>query len=127
MAQAEAQDHGLHGHAEPAQAMAHAEGQQHPIKLYLVVWGWLFILSACSYAVDYFEVQGYLRWGLILTFMMLKAGLIVAVFMHMAWERLALVYVIIVPPLVILVFVAIMVIESRYTEVIRALSFGVGP
>ncbi len=24
-----------------------AEGQQHPIKLYLVVWGWLFVLRAC--------------------------------------------------------------------------------
>ena len=30
--------------------------------------------------------------------MMLKAGLIVAVFMHMAWERLALVYAILLPP-----------------------------
>jgi len=27
---------------------------------------------------------------LIITFMLLKAGLIVAIFMHMAWERLAL-------------------------------------
>nr|WP_246591631.1 cytochrome C oxidase subunit IV family protein [Aminobacter anthyllidis] len=106
--------------------MAHAEGQQHPIKLYLVVWGWLFILSACSYAVDYFALQGMLRWSLILIFMMLKAGLIVAVFMHMAWERLALSYAIIVPPLVILVFVAIMVVESRYTEITRVLSFGTG-
>ncbi|MBE1204993.1 cytochrome C oxidase subunit IV family protein [Aminobacter carboxidus] len=126
MAQVEAQDHGLHGHAAPAPAMAHAEGQQHPIKLYLVVWGWLFILSACSYAVDYFAFQGMLRWSLILIFMMLKAGLIVAVFMHMAWERLALSYAIIVPPLVILVFVAIMVVEARYTEITRVLSFGTG-
>ena len=58
--------------------------------------------------------------------MLLKAGLIVAIFMHMAWERLALVYAIIVPPLAILVFVAIMVVESRYTELIRVLSVGVG-
>ena len=40
-----------------------------------------------------------LRWSLILLFMMLKAGLIVAVFMHMAWERLALAYAILLPPL----------------------------
>ena len=40
-----------------------------------------------------------LRWGLIIIFMLLKAGLIVAVFMHMAWERLALVYAILLPPL----------------------------
>ena len=72
--------------------------QQHPITLYLVVWGWLFVLSAFSYLVDYFHIEGYLRWSLILTFMMLKAGLIVAVFMHMAWERLALAYAILLPP-----------------------------
>ncbi len=126
MAHAEVEDQGLHGHGGHTQVAAH-EGQQHPIKLYLVVWGWLFILSACSYAVDYFGVQGLLRWSLILIFMMLKAGLIVAVFMHMAWERLALVYAIIVPPLVILVFVGIMVIESHHTEITRVLSFGAGP
>jgi hypothetical protein len=34
--------------------------QQHPIKLYLVVWGWLFVLSTCSYLVDYFGLVGYL-------------------------------------------------------------------
>ncbi|WP_027145444.1 cytochrome C oxidase subunit IV family protein [Mesorhizobium sp. WSM3626] len=127
MAQAEAREHGLQGHAAPAQAVGHAEGQQHPIRLYLVVWGWLFVLSAGSYSIDYFGLQGYLRWGLILTFMMLKAGLIVAVFMHMAWERLALAYAILVPPLLILVFVWIMVLESGYTELTRVLSFGMGP
>lgn len=126
MAQVEAQDHGLHAEAAVPPVAGHAVGQQHPIKLYLVVWGWLFVLSACSYAVDYFQLQGLLRWGLIISFMLLKAGLIVAIFMHMAWERLALVYAIIVPPLAILVFVAIMVVESRYTELIRVLSFGVG-
>jgi cytochrome c oxidase subunit IV len=109
-----------------AQAGASAEGQQHPIKLYLVVWGWLFILSTLSYLVDYFHFQGYLRWSLILLFMMLKAGLIVAVFMHMAWERLALVYAILVPPVAVLVFVSIMVLESDYTLFTRYMFFGAG-
>ena len=88
----EAQQPSLHAHVHdaPASGATHAKGQQHPIKLYLVVWGWLFVLSACSYLVDYFGFHGYLRWSLILLFMVLKAGLIVAVFMHMAWERLAL-------------------------------------
>ena len=109
-----------------AQAIAHTEGQQHPIKLYLVVWGWLFILSTCSYLVDYFNFEGYLRWSLILLFMILKAGLIVAVFMHMAWERLALMYAILVPPVLVLVFVAIMVLESDYTFLTRVIFFGTG-
>ena len=96
-----------------APAVAHVEGQQHPIKLYLVVWGWLFVLSTCSYLVDYFGLHGYSRWSLILLFMVLKAGLIVAIFMHMAWERLALMYAILVPPVLVLVFVGIMVFESK--------------
>jgi len=108
------------------QAVAHVEGQQHPIKLYLVVWGWLFVLSTCSYLVDYFGIHGYLRWSLILAFMILKAGLIVAVFMHMAWERLALVYAILVPPVLVLVFVGIMTFESNYTFFTRILFFGAG-
>ena len=101
----------------------HAKGQQHPIKLYLVVWGWLFVLSTCSYLVDYFGLHGYLRWSLILLFMVLKAGLIVAVFMHMAWERLALAYAILLPPVLVLVFVAIMVFESDYTHLLRVIFF----
>lgn len=101
----------------------HAEGQQHPIKLYLVVWAWLFVLSACSYMVDYVGLHGYLRWFLILLFMVLKAGLIVAVFMHMAWERLALACAILLPPVAVLVFVAIMVFESDYTHLTRVIFF----
>src|SRR5438876_732185 len=84
----EAQQPLLQTHVRDAIAVAatHAKGQQHPIKLYLVVWGWLFVLSTCSYLVDYFGLHGYLRWSLILLFMVLKAGLIVAVFMHMGGE-----------------------------------------
>ena len=124
--QMEGQQHSLHTHVHDALASGttHTKGQQHPIKLYLVVWGWLFVLSTCSYLVDYFGLHGYLRWSLILLFMVLKAGLIVAVFMHMAWERLALAYAILLPPVLVLVFVAIMVFESDYTHLIRVLSFG---
>ena len=105
---------------------SHAEGQQHPLRVYFVVWGWLFVLSACSYMVDYIGFEGYLRWALILTFMMLKATLIVAVFMHMKWERLALSYAILLPPVAVLVFLAIMVFESDYTLVTRLEFFGAG-
>ncbi|MGY8631109.1 cytochrome C oxidase subunit IV family protein [Bradyrhizobium sp. 14AA] len=110
-------------HGAVATGAVHATGQQHPIRLYLVVWGWLFVLSTCSYLVDYFGLHGYLRWSLILLFMVLKAGLIVAVFMHMAWERLALAYAILLPPIAVLVFVSIMVLESEYTHLLRVLFF----
>lgn len=121
--------HALHAaHDAAATGVTHAEvHQEHPIKLYMVVWAWLFILSTCSYLVDYFGLHGYLRWSLILIFMILKAGLIVAVFMHMAWERLALMYAIILPPVFVLVFVALMLFEADHTLLTRVTFFGAGP
>jgi cytochrome c oxidase subunit IV len=55
--------------------------------------------------------------------MLLKAGLIVAVFMHMVWERQALTYAILVPMFAVLVFVAIMAFESGYTSLVREVYF----
>src|ERR1700720_1176483 len=78
------------GHMETAAGHGPAEGQQHPIAVYLWIWALLFVFSTFSYLVDYFHFHGILRWSLIITFMLVKAGLIVAIFMHMAWERLAL-------------------------------------
>ncbi|HWU17874.1 MAG TPA: cytochrome C oxidase subunit IV family protein [Devosia sp.] len=101
--------------------VSHDENQQHPIRLYLVVWVWLFILSVGSYMVDILQFQGLLRWGLIVALMLLKAGLIVSIFMHMRWERLALSYAILVPPVLILVFVAMMAIEANHTLLTRVL------
>ena len=95
------------------------QGQQHPISVYFWIWGLLFVLSAASFMVDYLQFQGYLRWSLIIVFMMLKAGLIVAVFMHMMWERMALIYAILVPPLVLVVLVGLMAGEADYTFLTR--------
>ena len=103
--------------------MAAAEGQTHPIGVYLKIWGLLFVLSLGSYLVDYYHVESYLRWSLILIFMILKAGLIVAVFMHMMWERMALIYAILLPPLFVLVFVAIGALEADYTFLTRLIFF----
>lgn len=101
----------------------HAEGQQHPISIYLWIWVLLFVFSAFSYLVDYLQLQGYLRWGLILLFMSLKAGFILAIFMHLAWERLALKLAILVPPLALLVLIALMAIEGEHTFITRLASF----
>jgi len=106
--------------------MEHAQGQQHPISVYLKIWGLLFILSTMSYLVDYFHFQGYLRWFLIVLFMLLKAGLIVSVFMHMLWERLALMYAILVPTLLLLVLLGIGALEGHYTFFTRGTFFGPG-
>ena len=102
------------------------EGKTHPIGVYLKIWGLLFVLSTMSYLVDYFAIQGMMRWVLIVLFMILKAGLIVAIFMHMMWERMALIYAILVPPLVLGTLVWLMWIESDYTFWTRILFFDGG-
>jgi cytochrome c oxidase subunit IV len=117
-------EHAPRSTPRPAADPGHTTGQQHPIGTYLKVWAYLFILSTLSYLVDYFDVEGLPRWLLIITFMLLKAGLIVGIFMHMAWERMALVYAILVPPLALGTLVFLMWIEADYTLWTRILFLG---
>lgn len=100
------------------------EGQQHPIKIYLWIWLLLFVVSFFSYMVDYLQLQGALRWTLILVFMFVKAGFIVAIFMHMQWERLALKLAILGPPVAILVLIWLMSYEGFYVEDSRVEYYG---
>ena len=77
--------------------------------------------------MDYLQFQGNIRWALILTFMWLKAGAIVAVFMHMRWERPALIYMILCPPLCLLVLVGLMAIDGSFISLTRAMFFAGTP
>lgn len=105
--------------------MAQAQEQQHhPISVYLKVWGLLFVLSTLSYFVDYFKVQDLLKWFLISMFAFMKVGLIVSYFMHMRFERLALVYTIVLPPLLLLTLLGILAVEGDYTAWVRHFFFG---
>lgn len=99
--------------------VAHQEAQHHAIGVYLWVWALLFVLSVCSYLVDYLGFESYMRWGLISTFMLLKAGLIVAVFMHMAWERLAIMCLILIPPALVVFLMGLMAVEGNHTFLSR--------
>ncbi|MCX2978060.1 cytochrome C oxidase subunit IV family protein [Candidatus Marimicrobium litorale] len=103
--------------------MSETAGQQHPIGIYLKIWLLLFVFSAFSYAVDYFQLQGSLRWTLILIFMFLKAGLIISIFMHVQWERLSLKYVLFLPLTAIAVLIILMAIEADYTYLTRLIFF----
>lgn len=95
---------------------------QPPIAMYLKVWLLLFILSTFSYFVDYFNFQGALRWGLILFFMFLKAGLIISIFMHVTWERLTLKIILFLPLFAVIVFIALMFIEGDYIFINRSIT-----
>ena len=52
-----------------------------------------------------------------------KAGLVAVYFMHLKWERLSLIYTILLPPIAILVFIALMNIEANYVYLSRLLHF----
>ena len=104
--------------------MAAAEGhQEHPLKIYWFMWIALFVLSAGSYSTDFLPHGGF-RTFLILLFMMLKAGGIVAVFMHMKWERLALKFAILGPPVALMVLIWLMSYEGFYVEDTRLEYYG---
>lgn len=101
-------------------------GQQHPLGIYYKIWILLFVLSAGSYGTDFME-PGLFRWGVIVTFMLLKAGFIVAIFMHAFWERMALVFTILGPPTVLLLLISFMAVEGNYTWGARIEYMGQNP
>lgn len=104
--------------------MSSEAGQQHPLGIYLKIWILLFVLSLFSYMVDYLHVQGPLRWALVLLFMVLKAGFILAIFMHVMWERMALALTILGPPSILLLLIFFMAVEGNYTESARVQYLG---
>ena len=99
------------------------EGQQHPLRIYWIMWISLFVLSGMSYTTDFMN-DGALRHFLILLFMFLKAGGIVLIFMHMGWERLALKLAILGPPVALLVLIWLMSLEGSYIEDTRLEYYG---
>ena len=58
--------------------------------------------------------------------MLLKACLIMAFFMHLFWERYALVNVLLWPMTVIVCFILLMAAEGKYTVFTRLFYFFVG-
>ncbi len=106
--------------------MSQYKTQSHKIGIYLWIWALLFVFSFFSYMVDYLNFEGTLRWTLILVFMVSKAALIVAVFMHLFWERYAIVNVLLWPMTLMLLFVGIMAADSEYTLLTRLFYFAAG-
>jgi cytochrome c oxidase subunit IV len=99
--------------------MAQEHGQQPPIATYVKVWGLLFVLAGASYSVGYFGVQGPFRWILLIVLMLLQAGLIVSLLMHLVWERLALVLAIILPPTLLISLIGIGALDGLSTHLTR--------
>jgi cytochrome c oxidase subunit IV len=96
---------------------------EHPLKIYWIMWAALFILSSFSYATDFMD-DGAFRTFLILLFMLAKASGIVWIFMHMGWERWALKFAILGPPVAIMVLIGLMSLEGNYIEDSRLENYG---
>jgi cytochrome c oxidase subunit IV len=56
--------------------------------------------------------------------MLAKAGFIIAIFMHMAWERVALIYAILGPPVLLFFLIGLMAVEGDHTLLTRLNFFG---
>ena len=106
--------------------MSQYKTQAHKIGVYLWIWALLFVFSFFSYMVDYLNFEGLLRWTLILVFMVSKAALIVAVFMHLFWERYAIVNVLLWPMTLMVLLLGIMAADSIYTLSTRLIYFVAG-
>ena len=106
--------------------LTHYKKQSHKIGVYLWIWALLFVFSFFSYMVDYLDFEGTIRWTLIVIFMLSKAALIMAIFMHLFWERYAIVNVLLWPMTLMLLFVGIMAAESEYTLFTRLFYFIAG-
>lgn len=74
-----------------------AEGTHVPIRKYLIVWLWLFILSALAYFIDVVHIHQPWKAVLLVVVALMKAGMIMAVFMHLGYERLSLIYAVVAP------------------------------
>lgn len=99
--------------------MAQEHAQQPPIATYVKVWALLFVLAGASYSVGYFGVQGLARWILLVVLMLLQAGLIVSLLMHLVWERLALVLAILLPPTLLVSLIGIGALDGLSTYLTR--------
>jgi cytochrome c oxidase subunit IV len=103
--------------------MSNEQTQQPDIGIYFKVWGFLFVLAGTSYCVAIFDVAQPLKAILLLALALLQAGLIIAVLMHLVWERVIVAYLMFVPPILLASFLAICFVDGSYTHVTRGANY----
>lgn len=74
-----------------------AEKHQGAYKIYVVTWFWLLVITMLEVGVVLVHVPKTVLIVSLLVMALMKAALIVAYFMHLRWERLSLVYMVITP------------------------------
>jgi cytochrome c oxidase subunit 4 len=75
-----------------------AEGQHEGgYRSYIVTWAWLLVLTVLEVGIVLVRVPKVLLVLSLVTLALMKAALIMAYFMHLRYERLSLVYVVVTP------------------------------
>lgn len=74
-------------------------GEQHEggYRSYLVTWFWLLVITVLEVAIVLVRVPKVLLAISLMTLALMKAALIMGYFMHLRYERLSLVYAVVLP------------------------------
>lgn len=89
--------------------------QEHSKKVYIKVWLWLLGITIVGFIVSPLNLPGWLHNSMIVLIALMKGGLIVAYFMHLKFERLSLIYSILLP-LILLVALAVALLYEGTTR-----------
>jgi cytochrome c oxidase subunit IV len=86
--------------------------QQHSSKVYIKVWLWLLAITLAGFILSPLGLPGWLHNLFIVSIALMKGGLIVAFFMHLRFERLSLIYSILLPLILIIAFAVALLYEG---------------
>lgn len=77
------------------------EGEHGGYRNYVVTWFWLLVITILEVAIVLVKVPRAVLAVSLMTLALMKAALIMAYFMHLRYERLSLVYTVVMPMLVL--------------------------
>ena len=86
-------------------------------RIYAVTWFWLLVITLVELAIVLLHFPKLILAGSLLIMALLKAGLIVAYFMHLRYERLSFIYAVLVP----MVFLAAVLWTGVFPDALNVL------
>lgn len=86
-------------------------------RIYVVTWFWLLVITLVELAIVLLHVPKLILATSLLIMAFLKAGLIVAYFMHLRYERLSFIYAVLVP----MVFLAVVLWTGVFPDALNVL------
>lgn len=89
--------------------------QVHGTKTYVKVWLWLLAITVAGFVISPLNLPTWLHSSLIVIIALMKGGLIVAFFMHLKFERISMIYTILLP-LLLLVALAVALLYEGTTR-----------